>query len=74
MLSEVRLDQPDLSLRQLAVLLVVYQVDELQTVRGLAAQLNVARSIISRALDRLGDFELVARQIDPGDSRSIIVR
>ncbi|SDE42426.1 MarR family transcriptional regulator [Belnapia rosea] len=73
-LSEIRSDQPDLNLRQLAVLLVVYQTDELQTVRGLAKHLNISKPAVTRALDRLGEFGLVRREIDPKDRRSVLVQ
>lgn len=43
------------------------------TVRGLARDLGVSKSVITRALDRLGEFKLVARRIDPDDARSVIV-
>jgi len=66
--------QPDLSLRQMAVLLAVYEEAEAQTVRGLAAALNVSKPAITRALDRLGDLDLVKRSIDPDDRRSVLVR
>lgn len=72
-LSEVRLDQPDLTLRQLAILLVVYQTSELQTVRGLAAHLGISKPAVSRALNRLGDFDLTHRKVDARDRRSVLV-
>lgn len=71
-LSEVRLDQPDLSMRQLAVTLVVYRTDEPQTVRGLAKYLNISKPAVTRALDRLGEFDIVQRKIDPSDRRSVL--
>jgi hypothetical protein len=39
----VRRDGPDLSARQFGVFLTCYLVDEAQTVRGLAAKLNVSK-------------------------------
>lgn len=71
-LSKVRLDQPDLNMRQLAVALVVYQTDEPQTVRGLAKHLNINKPAVTRALDRLRDFDIVRRKIDPDDRRSVL--
>lgn len=70
----VRREEPDLSARQLAVLLTCYLQDEAQTVRGLAAELHVSKPAITRALDRLGEFELVRRKIDPLDRRSVLVQ
>ena len=70
----VRRDGPDLSARQLGVLLTSYLEDEAQTVRGLAAKLNVAKPVITRALDRLSEFDLVRRKTDPLDRRSVLVQ
>ena len=70
----VRRDGPDLTARQLAVLLITYLESDAQTVRGLAAQLHVAKPVITRALDRLAEFDLVRRKQDPLDRRSILVQ
>ena len=64
----------DLTMRQLAVMLITYMDGDLQTVRGLAGALGISRPAVSRALDRLGDFGLTRRQVDPRDRRSIVVR
>ena len=56
----VRRDGPDLSARQLGVFLTCYREDEAQTVRGLAAKLEVSKPAITRALDRLSEFDLDA--------------
>jgi DNA-binding MarR family transcriptional regulator len=69
----VRRDGPSLSAHQLAVYLTCYLAEEPQTVRGLAAALNVSKSVITRALDKLGDMDLTRRIPDPGDRRSILV-
>ena len=70
----VRRDGPDLSARQFGVFLTCYLVDEAQTVRGLAAKLNVSKPAITRALDRLSEFDLVRRKTDPQDRRSVLVQ
>jgi DNA-binding MarR family transcriptional regulator len=70
----VRRDGPDLSARQLGVLLTCYREDEAQTVRGLAAKLDVSKPAITRALDRLSEFDLVRRKTDPLDRRSVLVQ
>lgn len=70
----VREEGPDLSARQLAVLLICYLSDEPQTVRGLAVRLQVVRSAITRVLDRLGEVGLVRRKTDPMDRRSVLVQ
>ncbi len=51
----VRQDGPDLSARQFGVFLTCYLEGDAQTVRGLAAALDVSKPVISRALDRLAD-------------------
>lgn len=70
----VRRDAPDLTSRQLAVLLTVYLEGPPHTVRGLAAALNVAKPAVTRALDRLCALDLVRRKKDPDDRRSILVQ
>jgi len=72
-LAIVREDGPCLSLRDLGVFLISYLEEGPHTVRGLAAELEVPRSIISRALDKLGDLDLARRKDDPSDRRSVLV-
>jgi DNA-binding MarR family transcriptional regulator len=69
----VRRDGADLSARQLSVLLICFLEDGPHTVRGLAERLNVAKPAITRALDRLEQFDLVRRAPDPRDRRSVLV-
>ena len=42
--------------------------------RGLAAELNVSKPAITRALDRLGELDLARRKVDPADRRSVLVQ
>jgi DNA-binding MarR family transcriptional regulator len=70
----VRRDGHDLTARQLGVFLTTYLRGEAQTVRGLAAELNVAAPVISRALDRLSEFDLVRRKRDTLNRRSVLVQ
>ena len=70
----VRRDGPDLSARQLGVFLTCYLQDGAHTVRGLAADLNVSKPAITRALDRLGELDLARRKVDPMDRRSVLVQ
>ena len=70
----VRRDGPDLSARQLSVFMTCYLDTEAQTVRGLAVKLNVSKPAITRALDRLSEFDLVRRKTDPLDRRSVLVQ
>jgi DNA-binding MarR family transcriptional regulator len=70
--SLVQRDGPDLSARQLGAFLICYLEDSAQTVRGLAAALNVAKAAITRALNRLEDLELARRKVDATDRRSVL--
>ena len=69
----VRRDGADLSARQLSVLLICFLEEGPHTVRGLAERLQVAKPAITRALDRLEQFDLVRRAADPRDRRSVLV-
>jgi DNA-binding MarR family transcriptional regulator len=71
--ASVRADGPDLSARQLALLLIVGLDPGMHTVRGLAAQLNISKPAVSRSLDRLCDIGLAGRAPDPRDQRSVLV-
>jgi DNA-binding MarR family transcriptional regulator len=71
--SLVRRDGPALSAHQLAVYLTCYLTEGHHTVRGLAAELNVSKSVITRSLDKLGEMELARRIPDPADRRSVLV-
>ncbi len=70
----VRQDTPDLSARQMALLLTVYMTDPPHTVRGLAAQLNISKPAITRALDRLSQLGYIRRKIDQADRRNVLVQ
>lgn len=70
----VRDDSPDLSARQIAILLTVYQTPPPHTVRGLSADLNVSKPAITRALDTLGKLGFVRRRRDDADRRSVLVQ
>ena len=73
-LALVRDDEPDLSTRQLTVLVTVYLDPQPHTVRGLAAKLGVTKPVITRALDTMGRLGLVSRKRDPNDRRNVIVQ
>ena len=64
---------PDLSSRQMAILLIVYMEEPPHTVRGLAARLNISKPAVTRALDSLSKLEMVKRKADPQDLRSVNV-
>jgi len=70
----VRRDQPDLSARQMAILLIVYTQPAPHTVRGLSAELAISKPAVTRALDKLGQLDFVRRKIDEDDRRSVLVQ
>jgi DNA-binding MarR family transcriptional regulator len=72
--ASVRGDGPDLSARQMSILLAVYTMTPPHTVRGLSDSLNISKPAISRALDRLGQLGFVRRRRDDYDRRSIEVQ
>lgn len=72
--ESVRRDGPDLSARQMALLLTVYLTPPPHTVRGLAITLNVSKPAITRALDRLSELGLIKRKTDDTDRRSVLVQ
>ncbi|MBS7543347.1 MarR family transcriptional regulator [Ancylobacter oerskovii] len=72
--DQVREAAPDLSQRQLAILLSVYLESPPHTVRGLAARLGVSKPVITRALDTMGAQKLVSRRRDEADRRNVIVQ
>jgi DNA-binding MarR family transcriptional regulator len=73
-LTLVRDGEPDLSSRQIAILLTIYLEAPPHTIRGLAAKLGVTKPVITRALDTMGKLELVARRRDETDRRNVIVQ
>jgi len=73
-IESVRLDAPDLSARQMALLLTVYLTPPPHTVRGLAATLNVSKPAITRAVNRLSELQLVRRKPDETDRRSVLIQ
>ena len=70
----VRSGRPDLTNRQLALVMLVYRTDGPHTVRGIAAVLHVTKPVITRALDTLCGLDFVRRERDPADRRSLFVR
>jgi DNA-binding MarR family transcriptional regulator len=74
LVSSVKQAGPDLSSRQLALLLTVYLTPPPHTVRGLAGTLSISKPAISRALDRLGRLGFVRRKRDDADRRNVLVQ
>jgi DNA-binding MarR family transcriptional regulator len=74
LVASVRGDAPDLSARQMALMLSVYLGDAPHTVRGLAGALKISKPAVSRALDRLGELGYIRRQRDDMDRRNVLVQ
>jgi DNA-binding MarR family transcriptional regulator len=73
-LAMVRDDEPDLSVRQVGILLTVYLEAPPHTVRGLAQKLGVSKPVVTRALDAMGKLDLVSRRRDEKDRRNVLVQ
>ena len=71
--ASVRAEGPDLSARQMSILLTVFNVKQQHTVRELALNLNISKPAISRALNRLNSLGYIRRRVDDYDRRSIQV-
>jgi DNA-binding MarR family transcriptional regulator len=74
LVESVRRESPDLTARQLAVMLTVYKTDPPHTVRGLAATLGVSKPAITRAVDRLSRLGFVRRRRDETDRRNVLIQ
>jgi DNA-binding MarR family transcriptional regulator len=74
LLALVRRDGRDLTARQLTVFITVYRDTQVHTVGSMAKLLGVSRPGVTRILDRLGKFGLVARQEDREDRRRVLIR
>lgn len=72
--SSVRRDAPDLSARQMALLLTVYLTPPPHTVRGLADLLKVSKPAVTRAVDRLSELGMIRRKVDDDDRRSVLLQ
>ncbi|WP_431857027.1 MarR family transcriptional regulator [Azospirillum sp.] len=74
LVASVRQDGPDLSARQMAIMLQVYLTDPPHTVRGLAGMLNISKPAVTRALDRLSLLGFAKRKRDTEDKRNVLVQ
>lgn len=72
-LGSIRSGAPDLTTRQMAVMLTVYCTPAPHTVRGLAGELGVAKPVITRALDALSGLGFLRRRRDERDRRNVLV-
>jgi DNA-binding MarR family transcriptional regulator len=74
LLALVRRDGRDLTARQLTAFLSVYMEELTHTVSSLAELLHISRPGVTRIMDRLVQFDLVAREEDREDRRRVLVR
>lgn len=73
LIGYVRSGQPDLTNRQMALLMIVYMTPGPHTVRGLAQTLGVSKPVITRALNTLGTLGYLRRVRDEADRRNVFV-
>ena len=73
LISYVRSGEPDLTNRQMALLLLVYRTSGPHTVRGLAGILGVSKPVVTRALNTLGALGYLRRERDDRDRRNVFV-
>ena len=71
--SYVRTCELDLSARQQAIFMTVALQAGPHTVRGLAADLNLAKPAVTRAIDTLEKAGFVRRRRDENDLRSVFI-
>lgn len=69
----VRSGEPDLTNRQMALLMIVYLTPGPHTVRGLAKVLGVSKPVVTRALNTLGALSYLRRERDQDDRRNVFV-
>ena len=72
--ASVRDDGPDLSARQMAIVLTVYTSPPPHSVRALAAILGIAKPAVTRARDRLSILGFIRRTRDDADRRIVHVQ
>jgi DNA-binding MarR family transcriptional regulator len=73
LIGYVRSGEPDLTNRQMALLMLVYLSPGPHTVRGLAKVLGVSKPVVTRALNTLGSLGYLRRERDQDDRRNIFV-
>lgn len=73
-LEEVRGAGPDLTARQLAVLMTIYLTPRPHTVKGLSETLGMPKPAVTRSLDVLEELGFIDRTRDPDDRRNIFIQ
>ncbi len=77
--SDVCLDmvhgqEPELNIRQMAILLTIYLEAPPHSVAGLATKLGVTKPVVTRALDTMGQMGLIMRRRDDRDRRLLRIQ
>ena len=72
--NSVREEGPDLSARQIAILMSVYMTPGPHTVRGFAKSLNLGKPAVTRALNALSHLGYIKRAKDPTDGRNVLIQ
>src|SRR3954465_6408670 len=73
LIAYVRSGEPDLTNRQMGLLMLVYLTPGPHTVRGLARVLGVSKPVVTRALNTLGALGYLRRERDQDDRRNVFV-
>ena len=73
LINYVRSGEPDLTNRQMALLMLIYLTPGPHTVRGIASALSVSKPVVTRALNTLGSLGYLRRERDLDDRRNIFV-
>jgi DNA-binding MarR family transcriptional regulator len=73
LINYVRSGEPDLTNRQMALLMLIYLTPGPHTVRGIASALGVSKPVVTRALNTLGSLGYLRRERDQDDRRNIFV-
>lgn len=74
LVTSLHQEAPDLTARQMALLLTVYTIDGPHTVRGLAESLKISKPAVTRALDRLSELDFARRKRDETDRRNVLIQ
>src|SRR3954465_9122430 len=73
LIAYVRSGEPDLTNRQMALLMMVYVTPGPHTVRGLARILGARKPVATRPLNTLGAVGYLRRERDQDDRRNVFV-
>jgi DNA-binding MarR family transcriptional regulator len=73
LIAYVRSGAPDLTNRQMALMLLVYLTPGPHTVRGLARVIGVSKPVVTRALNTLGALGYLRRERDQDDRRNVFI-